>query len=532
MMVKEDSSEEFWHIGGKVVERGTGSGEEGKGIPEAMVYIETNWGEEYKDETDNNGNFFVKIPIPDESLSRGPKFTVYPKKKGYRRYGKTTVTRQDTSVELVMTKVDKNSSSSDGGDNSMGGANQIIENQTINKIENMEKIVNQGDSSLDDGKGSGGGGSKGDKEKPEGEIVLSKDEISLEPGKKEGIIVTVFGTEDSYSVITSGSDNIELDHPKLKKIEPGSNHGEGIKVKADEGEYSDRVKVQFTLLNEEGTRRYDTATLTVVIGDEDGEDEDKEHGYGKININALAWVAGVAIVGMIILFLFGSNFNTLGMVLAWLGAVLYSMNRVIKAKDEMGYVKAFMRTVGLIFMAAGLGLIFGQRPILKLVPLLLLGFGILTFPSVSTVSSGEEEEQYQKGMIMMKTLLGFFLVFFFGYNFFGIFNTSPLLFVALVLIAAGFFIPLPSGFNETNNQIEKQFNKFAKGLGSIGDKLNQRSLPISFKTIMIIIIAGVAVTFVTGALPLGDLSRFINMFIAMIPGFLIILFGLYKGGED
>jgi len=77
------------------------------------------------------------------------------------------------------------------------------------------------------------------------------------------------------------------------------------------------------------------------------------------------------------------------------------------SSDYMGYIKAFFRTVGYIFIALGTFLIFGPAPLLKFIPLVILSAAIVTNPY------GSASDDMEVGLSVLNMLLGLLMVAFF-----------------------------------------------------------------------------------------------------------------------
>lgn len=136
------------------------------------------------------------------------------------------------------------------------------------------------------------------------------------------------------------------------------------------------------------------------------------------------------------------------------------------AKDRVqgsplsGYLQAIFRGSGFICLAFSFYFIFGQRPILRLAPLLTMAFGMLTFPSGSSPGSGKPTPK-ELALVYMRSAVGISLSVIFALTF-----ASPLMGVSLYLLAAfiflslGFFVPIPRSLGEDKKgeEIEIDFD--------------------------------------------------------------------------
>ncbi len=136
----------------------------------------------------------------------------------------------------------------------------------------------------------------------------------------------------------------------------------------------------------------------------------------------------------------------------------------IDSFEYIGYVRAFFRSCGFIFLSLGTLLMFGPLPFLKFIPLFVLSVGIMSSPSDS-VSSDEEV-----GLSVLKMILGILMVITFGYIFSDISSSNPTLFWSLILIASGFFITIPSVDVQGRNDVSaKMLQKFYE----VGERLSE-----------------------------------------------------------
>lgn len=129
--------------------------------------------------------------------------------------------------------------------------------------------------------------------------------------------------------------------------------------------------------------------------------------------------------------------------------------------DYMGYIRAVFKTMGYIFIALGTLFIFGPAPGLKFIPLFVLSFAIMTYPS-GTVSTDEEV-----GLAVLKMILGIMMIAVFSYIFIGLLGTAPILLFSLVCIAIGFFLVIPQQATKNRND---PMSKMLDNLASAGDK--------------------------------------------------------------
>jgi|GEM_PF-3281226 len=152
------------------------------------------------------------------------------------------------------------------------------------------------------------------------------------------------------------------------------------------------------------------------------------------------------------------------------GMVQGSAEEVKKKKIEilpyeyMGYIRAFFRTCGFIFIALGTFFIFWNAPLLKFIPLIVLSIAITSNPY------GTARTDMEVGLSVLNMLLGVLMVLFFGLIFFDIVNSGQYtLYFSLLLISAGFFITIP--FSKEDR--EDSASRMLKYFGEAGEKFGK-----------------------------------------------------------
>jgi len=134
--------------------------------------------------------------------------------------------------------------------------------------------------------------------------------------------------------------------------------------------------------------------------------------------------------------------------------------------EYMGYIRAFFRTCGFIFIALGTFFIFWNAPLLKFIPLIVLSIAITSNPY------GTVRTDMEVGLSVLNMMLGVLMVIFFGVIFFEA-KSELLLYGSLLLISAGFFITIPFSKNDREDSASKMLNSFYKAGESMGQGLKK-----------------------------------------------------------
>lgn len=190
----------------------------------------------------------------------------------------------------------------------------------------------------------------------------------------------------------------------------------------------------------------------------DCQDYVKVSKLGKTQVftHALLPVVIAAIIAFALALTFGSTIDILSI---GIGIILVSFQGIFGSEGAGGYAKAVFRTLGYIMIGLGLFWVFGQTPLLKIIPLLVLGFEIITYPVPETANTEE-----QIGLELMRTVLGAFLTLIFALTFQGIMEANPNLFFSFISLSIAFFITVPVAGSEIKSAPSKAL-KFFKQAG-------------------------------------------------------------------
>ncbi|MCD6368070.1 MAG: hypothetical protein J7L45_03230 [Candidatus Aenigmarchaeota archaeon] len=206
--------------------------------------------------------------------------------------------------------------------------------------------------------------------------------------------------------------------------------------------------------------------------------------FSSIFHGALPTIILAIMIAFGIMMVFGTATGT---IMLSAGIVLISMERLFDPVGSGGYVKSVFRTFGFILIGLGLYMHFHTVPLLKVVPLFVLAFELVTYPMPEKVVTPE-----QKGMQIMRVLLGIVLILVFYWTFIGLMAVSPYLFWSLILMSAAFFIAVPVSQSVGDATIDDAMNKMLKVGENIGEGiakgLGKKAASFSLATIVKIII--------------------------------------------
>jgi len=268
-----------------------------------------------------------------------------------------------------------------------------------------------------------------------------------------------------------------------------------------------------------------------------GNEMDSPHGpcpvcgwtrKGKTHVytNAIITIAIAAIIAFILPMIFGSD---PGVLLISAGIIFVAMETLFGSGGAGGYVRAVFRTMGYIFIAIGFTIIFGKTPVLKIIPLMVLAFEIVSFPMPEEIHT-----EADKGMQIMRMILGIVLTGVFGYVFWDILAVNPGLFSSFISLSIAFFIALPISRSVGKDRIDDIINRigvefgesFSEGVGKGIKKYITKSTGL-IKWIVFFIIIWIFFAF-AGKLysPLSVLGRYGVYGIGAIIGMLIFIIGV------
>ncbi|MCD6398891.1 MAG: hypothetical protein J7L08_03115, partial [Candidatus Aenigmarchaeota archaeon] len=247
-----------------------------------------------------------------------------------------------------------------------------------------------------------------------------------------------------------------------------------------------------------------------------------------------------ALIAFGIMMVFGTSQGTI-MVAA--GIVMIAMESFFGSTGNGGYVKAIFRTMGFMFVGFGLFFILGSVPLLKVVPLLIVAFELVTYPMPEEVTS-----EVEKGLQVMRMILGFSLVFMFYLTFHDLMSINLYLFWSLLLLSAAFFIAVPVCKSAGDKAIDNAFNKLfeagqamgegmakalgkraAAGLASFAIKLMIFVAIVGMITKYLIPFFGIPVDFLGS---IGSINSVVDLVSGSIIGLLIFLFGAIHTARD
>jgi len=207
-----------------------------------------------------------------------------------------------------------------------------------------------------------------------------------------------------------------------------------------------------------------------------GNEMDSPHGpcpvcgwtrKGKTHVytNAIITIAIAAIIAFILPMIFGSDPNVL---LISAGIIFVAMETLFGSGGAGGYVKAVFRTIGFLFIAFGFFFIFGQAPLLKVIPLFILAFEIVTYPMPEIVYTEED-----KALQYMRMVLGVGLTVMFYLVFGSIMNANPNLLISFLFLSIAFFVAFPESKSNDSKSIDKMINAFYRAGEKMGEGLSK-----------------------------------------------------------
>jgi len=252
----------------------------------------------------------------------------------------------------------------------------------------------------------------------------------------------------------------------------------------------------------------------------------KLKGKTHVYTNAIITIAIAAIIAFILPMIFGSD---PGVLLISAGIIFLSIEGLFGSGGAGGYAKSVFRTTGFIFIAWGLFLIFGNTPLLKIIPLLVLAFELVTYPMPEYVISDED-----RGLQFMRMALGLFLTIIFYLTFQSIMNVNPNLLISFVLLSIAFFIAFPESKSKDEGSLDKLINAFARAGERMGEGLTKAFGGMfggGLGIIKYLIIGGILLIiilfFVAMFLPtMGNIVRLGLYGVGILVGFAILVVGV------
>lgn len=186
---------------------------------------------------------------------------------------------------------------------------------------------------------------------------------------------------------------------------------------------------------------------------------------GKLKTHIIHSALPSIVIAIMIAFGIMMAFGTaIGTVMLSAGIILVSMEKLFDPNGTGGYVKSVFRTFGFILIGLGFYMHFHTVPILKVVPLFVLAFELVTYPMPERVVTPE-----QKGLQIMRMILGFVLILVFYWTFIGLMAVSLYLFWSLILMSAAFFIAIPVSQSIGNSTVDNALNNIFKVGQAIGN---------------------------------------------------------------